>query len=79
MRGRPSGWGACYPPIHGTIPTVRRDPDLGVVPFGDYHGGHPERAEIVIEVAESSLTRDRGVKLRIYADPCHGRREVIIS
>jgi Uma2 family endonuclease len=44
------------------------EPDLSVVPFGDYDGGHPERAHIVIEVAESSLARDRGVKLRIYAE-----------
>src|SRR5262249_23474283 len=44
------------------------EPDLSVVPFGDYDDGHPERAEIVIEVAESSLSRDRGVKLQIYAE-----------
>ena len=44
------------------------EPDLSVVPFGDYDEGHPERAELLIEVAESSLSRDRGVKLRIYAE-----------
>jgi Uma2 family endonuclease len=43
-------------------------PDLGVVPLGDYDDGHPERALLLIEVAESSLSRDRGIKLRIYAE-----------
>jgi Uma2 family endonuclease len=44
------------------------EPDFSVVALGDYDGGHPERAELVIEVAESSLSRDRGVKLHIYAE-----------
>jgi Uma2 family endonuclease len=44
------------------------EPDFSVVPLGDYHDAHPERAELVIEVAESSLSRDRGVKLHIYAE-----------
>lgn len=43
-------------------------PDLSVVALGDYDAGHPERADLVIEVAESSLSRDRGVKLHIYAE-----------
>jgi Uma2 family endonuclease len=43
-------------------------PDICVVPLGDYEDFHPERAEILIEVAESSLRRDRGLKLGIYAE-----------
>jgi Uma2 family endonuclease len=44
------------------------EPDFSVVPLGDYHLKHPERADLVIEVADSSLSRDRGVKLHIYAE-----------
>ena len=44
------------------------EPDFSVVPLGDYRAAHPERAELVIEVADSSLSRDRGVKLHIYAE-----------
>jgi Uma2 family endonuclease len=44
------------------------EPDLSVVPLGDYDAEHPERAELLIEVAESSLSRDRGLKLHIYAE-----------
>ena len=44
------------------------EPDFSVVPLGDYRTAHPERAELVIEVAKSSLRRDRGVKLHIYAE-----------
>jgi Uma2 family endonuclease len=44
------------------------EPDFSVVALGDYDRAHPERAELVIEVAESSLSRDRGVKLHIYAE-----------
>ena len=44
------------------------EPDVSVVPLGDYDAAHPERAEVLIEVAESSLVRDRGIKLQIYAE-----------
>lgn len=44
------------------------EPDISVVPLGDYDEAHPERAELLIEVAESSLARDRGLKLQIYAE-----------
>jgi Uma2 family endonuclease len=44
------------------------EPDISVVPLGDYDEAHPERAELLIEVAESSLARDRGIKLQIYAE-----------
>lgn len=42
-------------------------PDVAVVPLDEYATAHPERAYLVIEVAESSLALDRSVKLRIYA------------
>ena len=43
------------------------EPDIAVVPLGDYDKAHPDRAHLIIEVAESSLARDRGVKQRLYA------------
>jgi Uma2 family endonuclease len=43
------------------------EPDLAVVPPGDPEASHPERALLLIEVAESSLSKDRRVKTRIYA------------
>jgi Uma2 family endonuclease len=43
------------------------EPDVAVVPRGDYDTAHPDRAYLIIEVAESSLAVDRGVKLRLYA------------
>jgi Uma2 family endonuclease len=44
------------------------EPDLAVVPPGDYDTEHPSIAWLVIEVAESSLARDRGLKQRLYAE-----------
>lgn len=43
------------------------EPDIAVVPPGRYRDAHPERAFLVIEVAGSSLAKDRGPKARIYA------------
>jgi Uma2 family endonuclease len=43
------------------------EPDVAVVPSGDYDTEHPDQAYLIVEVAESSLTIDRGVKLRLYA------------
>lgn len=43
-------------------------PDLAIVPLATYEATHPERAELLIEVAESSLPYDRGPKLRVYAE-----------
>lgn len=40
---------------------------MAVVPLGDYDTEHPTFAHLIIEVAESSLKRDRGLKQRIYA------------
>jgi len=43
------------------------EPDVAIVPFGDYSTAHPEQAYAIIEVADSSLASDREVKLRLYA------------
>ena len=43
------------------------EPDIAVVPPGDPFAGHPARAFLVVEVADSSLKKDRGVKTAIYA------------
>jgi len=42
------------------------EPDIALVPPGDYLDDHPTSAWLVIEVAESSLARDRA-KARVYA------------
>ncbi|HEY6726730.1 MAG TPA: Uma2 family endonuclease, partial [Polyangiaceae bacterium] len=42
------------------------DPDVAIVPLGDYHHEHASEAYLIIEVAQSSLARDRGQKQRIY-------------
>lgn len=44
------------------------EPDVCVLPLGDYHAEHPQRAHLIIEVAESSLSFDRGRKARLYAE-----------
>lgn len=43
------------------------EPDVMVIPLANYDHSHPERTHLVIEVAESSLRKDRGIKQRIYA------------
>jgi Uma2 family endonuclease len=43
------------------------EPDVAVVPLGDYDTAHPDVVDLLIEVAESSLAVDRGVKLHLYA------------
>ncbi|MET0591969.1 MAG: Uma2 family endonuclease [Polyangiaceae bacterium] len=45
-------------------------PDVAVVPMGDYRTAHPSEAHLIIEVANSSLKKDRSVKARLYAE--HG-------
>ncbi len=42
------------------------EPDVAVVPLGNYANAHPESALLVIEVADSSLQRDRA-KATVYA------------
>jgi Uma2 family endonuclease len=49
------------------LDTSEPEPDVAVVPVGDYDTEHPSEAYLIIEVSESSLARDRGIKQRIYA------------
>lgn len=42
-------------------------PDLSDIPFGDYTRDHPHHALLVIEVANSSLNKDRLTKGALYA------------
>jgi Uma2 family endonuclease len=44
------------------------EPDISVAPLADYDHVHPDRAHLLIEVAESSLATDRGRKARLYAE-----------
>jgi Uma2 family endonuclease len=43
------------------------EPDAALVPVGNYTDHHPDRALLVIEVAESSLSYDRETKGPLYA------------
>jgi Uma2 family endonuclease len=43
------------------------EPDVAVVPLGDYTREHPRTARLVVEVSESSLRKDRGLKAPLYA------------
>jgi Uma2 family endonuclease len=45
------------------------EPDIAVVPGGprDYRDAHPARPVLAVEIAESSLRLDRGLKHRLYA------------
>jgi len=43
------------------------EPDLAIVPIGDYSQSHPSRALLIIEVADSSLEHDRETKASLYA------------
>jgi Uma2 family endonuclease len=43
------------------------EPDIAVVPPGDYRSAHPHEGWLIVEVADSSLQRDR-TKARIYAE-----------
>ena len=44
------------------------EPDVAIVPRGDYRSAHPTQAIVIMEVADSSLATDRGVKARLYAE-----------
>ena len=46
------------------------EPDIAVVPAADYSRAHPHRALLVIEVADTSLQKDRGIKTALYATAC---------
>jgi Uma2 family endonuclease len=43
------------------------EPDFIVAERREYDHDHPSQAHLIIEVAESSLVKDRGRKLRLYA------------
>jgi len=43
------------------------EPDIAVVAAGDYRSAHPAQALLVVEVADTSLPKDRGVKTGLYA------------
>jgi len=42
-------------------------PDIVVAPLGEYWSRHPDRAHLIVEVARTSLHKDRGLKAGIYA------------
>jgi Uma2 family endonuclease len=44
------------------------EPDVAVVPLGDYRDEHPTKAFLIIEVAHTSHRKDREVKGRLYAE-----------
>lgn len=44
------------------------EPDVAVVPPGDYDDAHPTEAWLIVEVADTSLELDRTVKARLYAE-----------
>ncbi len=43
------------------------EPDLAVVPAGEYESAHPTTALLVAEVASSSVQKDRRIKGELYA------------
>jgi Uma2 family endonuclease len=44
------------------------EPDIAVVPPGEYLDAHPTVAWLIVEVADSPLARDRTVKAALYAE-----------
>jgi Uma2 family endonuclease len=44
------------------------EPDIAVVPVGRYDASHPDEALLIVEVAVSSLERDRTAKAQLYAE-----------
>lgn len=44
------------------------EPDVAVYPPRTYGGAHPDTAFLIVEVADSSLRKDRGIKSEIYAE-----------
>jgi Uma2 family endonuclease len=43
------------------------EPDVAIVPAGDYSQGHPVTALLVVEGSDSTLRKDRGLKAELYA------------
>jgi Uma2 family endonuclease len=44
------------------------EPDLALVPLGDYPTAHPQVAHVIVEIAHSSLAFDRSTKAKLYAE-----------
>lgn len=42
-------------------------PDIAIVPLGKYRDAHPDRAHCIMEVANTSVRKDRLVKVPLYA------------
>ena len=49
------------------LPASEPEPDLALVPTGDYAAQHPSDAALVVEVSVSSAPVDLGVKRSVYA------------
>lgn len=43
------------------------EPDVAIVPLGDYRHAHPDRAHCLIEVAHTSVSKDRNIKAPLNA------------
>jgi len=56
----------CQLPL-GASDDSEPEPDIAVVPNQEYFDDHPTRAYLVIEVANSSLRKDRLLKAALYA------------
>ena len=46
--------------------TSEPEPDIALVPRVDTWGAHPTRAFLIVEVARTSLRRDKGPKALVY-------------
>ncbi len=53
------------------------EPDIAVVPPGDYRKAHPAEAWLIVEVASTSLAKDRGTKAKLYAESNVGEYWVV--
>jgi Uma2 family endonuclease len=53
------------------------EPDVAIVPLADYSKEHPSSAHLVIEVAYSSLRKDRLLKAPLYARSGFGEYWII--
>jgi Uma2 family endonuclease len=43
------------------------EPDIAVVPDGDYSAAHPRGALLIVEISDTTLATDRGRKASLYA------------
>ncbi len=70
MKLLPEEW-LCFVQSAVTLADGEPEPDIAIVPGPDeqYSLRHPDGTEValIVEVADSSLVRDRGTKLRSYA------------